>query len=49
MKFQRAFAITLAAIMLFALVGVAPAAAYAPDVLVNVGSPASPFAQNKQN
>jgi len=49
MKSQRAFAITVAAIMLFALVGVAPASAYSPDVLVSVGSPASPFSQNKQN
>jgi hypothetical protein len=49
MKMQRTFAVTLAAIMGLALVGVAPAAAGPGDVLVNVGSPASPFSQNKQN
>jgi hypothetical protein len=51
MKFQRAFAITLAGIMLLALVGVAPAAAYKSDTLVSVGSSSStlPFSQNKQN
>jgi hypothetical protein len=51
MKFQRAFAIAVAGIMLFALVGVTPAAADPNDVLVNVGSqnPDLPFSQNKQN
>ncbi len=32
-----------------ALAGAGTAAAFNPDVLVTIGSPASPFSQNKQN
>ena len=50
MKLHKAFAVAISGVMLIAVIGVSPAAAFtSPDTLVNVGSPASPFAQNKQN
>ncbi|MDP9329848.1 MAG: glycoside hydrolase [Actinomycetota bacterium] len=47
----RAFALLVGAAVLTALIAVpiAPAGASGGDTLVSVGSPASPFAQNKQN
>ena len=49
MNFKKAFTSTVTLIVLFALAGVLPAAAFNPDTLVSVGSPPTPFSQNKQN
>src|SRR5215216_3161978 len=43
----RNLAIAFAALLMLALV--APALAFNPDTRVSIGSPASPFSQNKQN
>src|SRR5512142_2634429 len=49
MKCKKALTSTVTLIVLFALAGVLPAAAFNPDTLVSVGSPPTPFSQNKQN
>jgi hypothetical protein len=50
MKLHKVLAVAVSGIMLITVIGVSRAAAFtSPDTLVNVGSAASPFAQNKQN
>jgi hypothetical protein len=49
MRFKKSFTIAISLIALLAMVGVLPALAFNPDTLVSVGSPPTPFSQNKQN
>src|SRR5512142_3411416 len=49
MNWKRALSTSLTLAVLLAMVGILPGAAYNPDTLVSVGSPTTPFSQNKQN
>jgi hypothetical protein len=49
MRFKKSFTIAISLIALLSMVGVLPALAFNPDTLVTVGSPPTPFSQNKQN
>ncbi len=49
MKWKRVFSSSLTLAIMLAMVGILQGAAYNPDTLVSVGSPVTPFSQNKQN
>src|SRR5512143_3829207 len=49
MRIKKGFSIEVSVIVMLVMVGVLQASAYNPDTLVNVGSPNTPFSQNKQN
>src|SRR5512143_3263880 len=49
MRIKKGFSIEVSVIVMLVMVGVLQASAYNPDTLVTVGSPTTPFSQNKQN
>src|SRR5512142_667370 len=49
MNWKRALSTSLTLAVLLAMVGILQGAAFNPDTLVSVGSPTTPFSQNKQN
>ncbi len=49
MNRRKAFTLTITLVVMLAMVGILQGAAYNPDTLVSVGSPTTPFSQNKQN
>ena len=49
MRVQRRIILPMLAALTVLAMAAGPAAAFNPDTLVTVGSPPSPFSQNKQN
>lgn len=49
MRFKKSFTIAVSLVVMLSMAGILQASAVGGDTLVNVGSPSSPFSQNKQN
>src|SRR5512146_211381 len=49
MNWKRVLSTSLTLTVMLAMVGILQGAAFNPDTLVSVGSPPTPFSQNKQN
>ncbi len=49
MNFKKVLTLSITLTVMLAMVGILQGAAFNPDTLVTVGSPTTPFSQNKQN
>src|SRR5512143_1124601 len=49
MNSKKVFSLVATLVVMLSMVGILQGAAYNPDTLVTVGSPTTPFSQNKQN